>query len=108
MIDGLLPGVDRDLVRPLQARLEPLFQKIFLNTQVTKITETAKGIRVTLLSCDAEADRAEPSEKEMTFDRVLIAVGRRPNASGFGLEKTKDQLGEKCFIRATEQRRAID
>src|SRR5260370_23489443 len=108
MIDGLLPGVDRDLVRPLQGRLEPLFQKIFLNTQVTKIAETAKGIRVTLLSRDAEAERAEPSEKEMTFDRVLIAVGRRPNTGGLGLEKTKVQLDEKGFIRVNEQRQTTD
>lgn len=108
MTDGLLPGVDRDLVRPLQGRLEPLFQKILLNTQVAKLTEATKGIRVTLLSRDAEAERSEPVEKEMTFDRVLIAVGRRPNTSGLGLEKTHVQLDEKGFIRVNGQRRTTD
>jgi dihydrolipoamide dehydrogenase len=108
MTDGLLPGIDRDLVRPLQARLEPLFQKIHLNTRITKLADTTKGIRVTLFSRDAEAERSEPSEKELTFDRVLIAVGRRPNISGLGLEKTKVQLDEKGFIRVNEQRRTTD
>ncbi len=108
MTDGLLPGIDRDLIRPLQGRLEPLFQKIHLNTKVTKMVETGKGIRVTLSSRDAEAERAEPSEKESTFDRVLIAVGRRPSTRGLGLEKTKVQLDEKGFIRVNEQRRTTD
>src|SRR5713101_3717937 len=73
MTDGLLPGVDRDLVRPLQSRLEPLFHKIHLSTKVAKLAEAGKGIRVTL-------EGAEDAEKELTFDRVLIAVGRRPNS----------------------------
>src|SRR2546425_2858191 len=48
MADGLLPGVDRDLVRPLQTRLESLFQKIYLGTKVAKLAEAGKGIRVSL------------------------------------------------------------
>jgi dihydrolipoamide dehydrogenase len=101
MTDGLLPGVDRDLVRPLQSRLEPFFQKILLSTKVAKLTEAGKGIRVIL-------EGAEDAEKELTFDRVLIAVGRRPNSGGLGLEKTKVQLDEKRFIRVNEQRRTTD
>jgi dihydrolipoamide dehydrogenase len=101
MTDGLLPGVDRDLVRPLQSRLEPLFQKIHLSTKVVKLGEAGKAIRVTL-------EGAEVAEKELTFDRVLIAVGRRPNSGGLGLEKTKVQLDEKGFIKVDEQRRSTD
>src|SRR5438876_5962529 len=101
MTDGLLPGVDRDLVRPLQSRLEPFFQKILLSTKVAKLVEAGKGIRVGL-------EGAEVAEKELTFDRVLIAVGRRPNSGGLGLEKTKVQLDEKRFIRVNEQRRTTD
>jgi len=101
MTDGLLPGVDRDLVRPLQNRLEPLFQKIHLSTKVAKLAEAGKGIRVNL-------EGAEVTEKEATFDRVLIAVGRRPNSGGLGLEKTKVQLDEKGFIKVNEQRRTAD
>ena len=101
MTDGLLPGVDRDLVRPLQTRLESLFQKIRLGTKVAKLAEAGKGIRVSL-------EGPEVSEKELTFDRVLVAVGRRPNTGGLRLEKTKVQLDEKGFIRVNEQRRTDD
>jgi dihydrolipoamide dehydrogenase len=108
MTDGLLPGVDRDLVRPLQSRLEPMFSKIQLNTTVTKLAETPKGIRVTLSSRDDEAEGAKPTETESTFDRVLVAVGRRPNTNGLGLEKTKVRLDEKGYIRVNEERRTTD
>ena len=101
MTDGLLPGVDRDLVRPLQTRLESLFQKIHLGTKVAKLAEAGKGIRVSL-------EGSEVSEKELTFDRVLVAVGRRPNTGGLRLEKTEVQLDEKGFIRINEQRRTTD
>src|SRR5438105_15528933 len=68
LTDGLLPGVDRDLVRPLQSRLESQFHKIYLNTKVTKLSETADGIRATL-------EGADVSEREPVFGRVLVAVG---------------------------------
>jgi len=71
MTGGLLPGADRDLVSVLQKRLEKLFAKIMLNTKVVKVAEEGKGIRVTFEGAVAE--------KEQTFDRVLVAVGRRPN-----------------------------
>ncbi len=95
---GLLPGVDRDLVRPLQARLTPLFEKIHLNTKVTQLVDTGKGIRATL-------EGEEITDKEPTFDRVLVSVGRRPNSKGLGLEGTKIQVDEKGFIKVDEQRR---
>src|SRR5438552_12806435 len=82
LTDGLLPGVDRDLVRPLQGRLEKQFQAIYLRTKVAKLVETGDGIRATL---DGEAVH----EKEPVFDKVLVAVGRQPNTRGLGLEKTK-------------------
>src|SRR6266851_1537038 len=82
MTDGLLPGVDRDLVRPMQARLEKRFHKILLNTKVAKLEAGPKGIRVSL-------EGKEIEEKEPVFDRVLVAVGRRPNSRGLGLENTR-------------------
>src|SRR5438445_4059590 len=72
LTDGLLPGVDRDLVRPLQGRLEGLFSKIHLSTKVVGLTQVKNGIRVTL-------EGEEVAEKEQNFERVLVAVGRRPN-----------------------------
>jgi dihydrolipoamide dehydrogenase len=101
MTDGLLPGIDRDLVRPLQTRLESMFKKIHLSTKVAKLAEAGKGIRVSL-------EGEEIKEKEQTFDRVLVAVGRRANTDGLGLEKTKVQMNEKGIIQVDEQRRTTD
>ncbi len=101
LTDGLLPGVDRDLVRPLQSRLEGHFHKIYLNTKVVKLAETPKGIRATL-------EGEEVSKREPIFGRILVAVGRQPNSRGLGLDKTKVQVDEKGFIRVDEQRRTTD
>jgi dihydrolipoamide dehydrogenase len=101
LTDGLLPGVDRDLVRPLQGRLEKQFRKIYLNTKVAKIAEAPGGIRATL-------EGEEVTEKEPVFGRVLVAVGRRPNSRGLGLEKTKVEVDEKGFLRVDAQRRTTD
>lgn len=101
LTDGLLPGVDRNLVAPLAKRLEGLFDKIYLNTKVVKLAETKQGIRATLEGEDV-------ADKEPVFDRVLVAVGRRPNSKGLGLENTKVQVDEKGFIRVDEQRRTTD
>jgi dihydrolipoamide dehydrogenase len=101
MTDGLLPGVDRDLVRPLQARLEARFHRIYLNTKVAKLAQTKDGIKATL-------EGGEVAEREPVFGRVLVAVGRKPNSRGLGLEKTKVQVDEKGFIRVNEQRRTTD
>ncbi len=78
MTDGLLPGVDRDLVEPLQDRLEGLFDKIHLNTTVLALAETAEGIQATLRGEGVETP-------QQVFDRVLVAVGRRPYTTGLGL-----------------------
>jgi dihydrolipoamide dehydrogenase len=101
MTDGLLPGVDRDLVLPLNKRLGSHFQKIFLKTKVAKVEPTTKGIRATL-----EGEGLE--EKEPVFDRVLVAVGRRPSSRGLGLENTKVKVNEKGFIEVDRQMRTAD
>src|SRR3989440_8719947 len=67
LTDGLLPGVDRDLVAPLHKRLEKLFDKMYLSTKVTKLEETPKGIKAYL-------EGAKVAEKEPVFERVLVAV----------------------------------
>src|SRR5262249_52488616 len=98
---GLLPGVDPDLVRPLQHRLKGLFDKIYLSTKVAKIAETEKGIRASL-----EGEKVE--DKEPVFDRVPGAVGRRPNTAGPGVEKAGVKLDAKGFIPVDGQRRAAE
>jgi dihydrolipoamide dehydrogenase len=101
MTPSLLPGVDSDLVQPLQKRLKGLFHRIYLNTKVARLTETPKGIKTVL-------EGEEVEDKEPTFDRVLVAVGRRPNSRDLGLEKTKVQLDEKGFVKVDGQRRTTD
>ena len=101
LTDGLLPGVDRDLVLPLQKRLTPLFDKIYLNTKVVKIAESGKGIKATL-------EGEEVADKEPVFDAVLVAVGRKPNTRDLGLENTKAKVNAKGFVEVDNQLRTAD
>ena len=96
--DGLIPLADRDLVAPLHKRLESLFEKILLNHKVAKLEEVGKNIRASL---------EDPSGKSIieNFDRVLIAVGRRPATRDLGLEKAGITLDDKGFIPVNDQRR---
>jgi dihydrolipoamide dehydrogenase len=98
LTDGLLPGVDRDLVVPLARRLEALFEKIYLKTKVVKLQETPGGIKAVL-------DGEGVADKEPVFDRVLVAVGRRPNSQGIGLERAGVAVDDKGFIKVNESRR---
>ncbi len=98
MTDGLLPGVDRDLVRPLQKRLTGAFEEILLSTKVVGIKEQKSGLKVTL-----EGDKLEKPER--TFDKVLVAVGRRPSSAGLGLENTAATIDQHGFIEVDEQLR---
>ena len=97
MTPGLLPGADRDLVNVLQKRLETLFTSIMLNTKVVKVAEEGRGIRVTF--------EGEVKEKEQLFERVLVAVGRRPNSKIPGLDSTRVKVDQKGFIETDGQRR---
>jgi dihydrolipoamide dehydrogenase len=100
MTPGLLPGADRDLVQVLEKRLKKLFANIMLNTKVVKVAEEGQGIRVTF-----EGDLAE---KEQVFDRVLVAIGRRPNSKIPGLETTRVKVDAKGFIETDPQRRTAE
>jgi dihydrolipoamide dehydrogenase len=98
---SLLPGVDPDLVRPLQDRLKGLFEKIYLNSKVVNLDESEGGLRASL-------EGEEVGKTQQTFDRVLVAVGRRPNSQGLGLEKTGVQVDDKGFLKVDERRRTTD
>jgi len=100
MTPGLLPGADRDLVQVLEKKLKKLFANIMLNTKVVKVAEEGEGIRVTF-----EGDVAE---KEQVFDRVLVAIGRRPNSKIPGLETTRVKVDQKGFIETDPQRRTAE
>lgn len=102
LLDGLLMGADRDLVRPLQKRLESLFEgRIFLNTKVGSVGKgNADKIQVAF-----QGPGKFGSEE---YDRVLIAVGRRPNTVGIGLENTKCQFDQRGFLKCDNQMRTDD
>lgn len=101
MMPGLLPGCDRDLVQILAQRLEKLFAAIMLKTKVTGLVETAGGIQVTL-----EDKKGQRTTKE--YDKVLVAIGRKPNAQGLGLENTKVRVNDRGIIAVNAQRQTTD
>jgi dihydrolipoyl dehydrogenase len=86
MTDGLLPGADRDLVQWLARRVDKQFQAVKLNTRVERLRETPAGIEARL-----GGDTA-------VFDRVLVAVGRRPQSDELGLATTRVRLSDRGFV----------
>ena len=100
MADRLMVGADKDLVRPLRQELDERFEAIHCNTKVKTFKEKEDGVHVVL-----EGDVDEPNQ---VFDRVLVAIGRRPNSKDIGLEKTKVQADDRGFIIVDEQRRTTD
>src|SRR5437899_2289947 len=97
MTDGLLPGVDRDLVQPLARHCEKLFVKIRLGTKVTSLHEQGSQIEARF----GEGDTA-------AFDRVLVAVGRRPVSAELGLETTRVRPDAHGFVAVDERCRTAD
>jgi len=101
MLPGLLPGADRDLVLPLHKRMEKIFESIMLNTTVSKVKEEASGIRVSF-------EGGEVKERERTFDKVLVSVGRKPNSEIRGLDKTRVKVNQRGFIQVNKQLQTDD
>jgi dihydrolipoamide dehydrogenase len=100
LTDGLLPGADPDLVKPLHKRLKGLFEAIRLNTKVVGLKDIGNGVEVSFEGPDGETTE--------TFSRVLVAVGRRPNSDGLGLENTNVVVDSKGFVEVDKQQRTGD
>ena len=98
--DRLLPGVDPDLVEPLQHRLNTVFDSIHLKTKVASMQEFEDTVKVVL-----EGDVETP---EQQFDRVLVAIGRKAAVTDIGLENTGVELDERGFIKVDERLRTTD
>ncbi len=96
-LDGLLALADRDLVAPLEKKLREEFEAIYTSTKVASLTATPEGIVVALEGKDVPAT--------LTFDRVLVSVGRRPNSANLGLEKAGVATDDRGYIPIDKHRR---
>jgi dihydrolipoamide dehydrogenase len=101
MTPGLLPGADRDLVTVLARRLEKMFTAILLETRVVEMREEPGGIKVRL-------EGAGVGEPEQVFEKVLVAVGRKPNSDIPGLGNTAVEIDARGFIKVDGQRRTAE
>ena len=93
--DGLIQGCDRDIVKPLHRRMEKRFENIWLKTKVTNIETIKEGVVVHFEGDDAP--------EKLTFDRVLVAVGRKPNGHKIDAEKAGVKVDEHGFIDVNKQ-----
>lgn len=96
--DGLISAADRDIVKPLQKRIEKRYEAIYLKTKVTKLEARANGL---LVSFEGDAAPAEPQ----LYDMVLMAVGRRPNGREIDADKAGVIVNERGFIPVDKQQR---
>jgi len=95
--DGLMPGTDRDLVRPLQKRIEKRYAHIMLKTRVAKLEAHADGLRATFEGPEVPA----PQE----FDRVLVAVGRSANGNAVDAAAAGVTVDKRGIIAVDKQMR---
>ena len=111
LMDGLIPGCDRDLVKPLEQRIRARYESIRLSTRVTGISPEDSGLRVSFEGANesAGAEGTVPAgtdaPTEDTFDRVLVAVGRRPNGHRIGAGNAGVHVDERGFIPADRRQR---
>lgn len=96
MTDGLLPGVDRDLVQPLARRCEQRFVNVHLGTRLASLRQAPSGVE------------AGYGDVTATFDRILVAIGRRAQTAGLGLETTRAQPDERGVLAIDERCRTAD
>jgi dihydrolipoamide dehydrogenase len=95
LLDGLIPGADRDLVKPLHQRIDKRYDAIHLGTKVESIDAREDGLHATFSGDVADA----------VFDRVLVAVGRVPNGAGLGLDTAGVHVDERGFVPVDERGR---
>ena len=101
MTNGLLPGCDRDLVSVLKRRLDRKFEAILLNTKVASLKEQKSGVVVNL-------EEMKGAGTQKRFDKVLVAIGRKPNTENLGLQNTRIEVDERGFVAVDGQRRTAE
>jgi dihydrolipoamide dehydrogenase len=97
LMDGLIPGADRDIIRPLHKRIEKRYEAIYLKTKVTGIEATKAGLKVTF--------EGEGAPQPQVYDRVLLSVGRRPNGKAINAEAAGVTVNERGYIPVDRQMR---
>jgi dihydrolipoamide dehydrogenase len=97
LMDQLMPGADPDLVKPLEKRLRKRYEQILLGVKVQAIEALPEGLRVTFSGTGAPTPQI--------YDRVLVAVGRRPNGSGIGVEAAGLSVDPRGFLSVDRQMR---
>jgi dihydrolipoamide dehydrogenase len=95
LMDQLIPGADKDLVKPLHNRIAKRYEAIYLKTKVSKIDAKKEGLLVTF-----EGDNAPVPQ---LYDRILMAVGRRPNGREIAAEAAGVTVNERGFIPVDKQ-----
>ena len=97
LMDQIIPGVDKDIVTPLMKRIDKRYEKILLKTKVTAVAAKADGLHVTF--------EGPTGTSNDVFDRLLVAVGRRPNGKMIGAEAAGVAVDERGFIAVDKQMR---
>ena len=97
LADGLIPGADRDLIRALAKRIEKRYEAIYLNAKVAKLEPKPEGLLATF--------EGEVKPRQQMFNRVLMAVGRRPNGGDIGAERAGVAVDARGFIPVDKQQR---
>jgi dihydrolipoamide dehydrogenase len=97
MMDGLVQGCDRDLVKPLEKRISKRYEKIMVKTKVTKVEALKEGIKVTF--------EGEQAIEPQIYDKVLLAVGRAPNGKKINAETAGVVVTDRGFITVDKQQR---
>ncbi|MBF2760740.1 MAG: dihydrolipoyl dehydrogenase [Ectothiorhodospiraceae bacterium AqS1] len=102
--DGLLPGTDRDLVKPLERRLRKRLESIRLATKTTSMAAESQGIRVSFQGSSEDAKSGAGAD-EALYDRVLVAIGRRPNGHLIGADAAGVKVDERGYIPVDDHQR---
>ena len=98
LMDQIIPGADKDIVKPLMTRIKGRYENILLKTRVTDVKAQKNGLKVTF-----EDDKGETSSQ--LFDKVLVAVGRRPNGAKIEAGAAGVAVDERGFIAVDNQQR---
>jgi len=97
LMDQLVAGCDKDLVKPLHKRLSKQLENIYLKAKVTAIESTDAGLKVSF--------EGEGVPESAVYDRVLLSVGRRPNGGLISADKAGVNVDERGFIEVDKQMR---